>query len=161
MQRRCGKKDNWWCGRFKGLGYKLTFSRQAVLDVLSNTDSHLSAEEIYQRVYKLAPKVGLSSVYRTLELLVEIGLVSKYDFGDRRSRYELGQGIQGDNHHHHLVCTGCGKVLNYTDFIDQELELLKKTEKALSKKYNFRITNHLIQFYGVCRRCSDGKTAGI
>ena len=82
-----------------------------------------------------------------------MGLVFKYDFGDGRARYELAEGPKGGRHHHHLVCTSCGRVVDYTDFIDEEIELLQKTEKGLSKKYNFKITDHLIQFYGLCDKC--------
>ncbi|HAX60950.1 MAG TPA: ferric uptake regulation protein, partial [Elusimicrobia bacterium] len=60
---------------------------------------------------------------------------------------------KGKKHHHHLVCTNCGRIVDYTDFIDDEIELLQLTEKGLSKKYNFKITGHLIQFYGLCDKC--------
>ena len=82
-----------------------------------------------------------------------IGLVYKFDFGDGRARFELAEGPRGKDHHHHLVCTGCGRIVNYRDFIDEEVALLKKTEEGLSKNYNFAITNHLIQFYGLCEGC--------
>jgi Fur family ferric uptake transcriptional regulator len=84
---------------------------------------------------------------------VHMGLVFKFDFGDGRARYELSEGPKGARHHHHLVCTNCGRVIDYTDFIDDEFELLGRAEKGLSKKFNFKITNHLIQFYGLCDRC--------
>ena len=143
----------WWHGRFRGCGYRITVPRQAILEVLSNTSEHLSAEEIYLTVHKGYPNIGLTTIYRTLELLVHMGLVFKFDFGDRRARYELSEGPKGTRHHHHLVCTNCGRVIDYTDFIDQEIELLNRTEKALSKKFNFDIKNHLIQFYGLCEEC--------
>jgi len=129
--------------------------RQAILEVLSNTEEHLSAEEIYLAVHKIYPNVGLTTVYRTLELLVDMGLVFKFDFGDKRARYELSQGPTSKKHHHHLVCTNCGRIIDYTDFIDEEKELLRRTEAGLSKKYNFKITNHLIQFYGLCEECQE------
>jgi Fur family ferric uptake transcriptional regulator len=131
----------------------MTVPRQAIVDVLSATSKHLSAEDVYMAVHKTYPQVGLTTVYRTLELLVQIGLVFKFDFGDGRARYELSEGPKGERHHHHLVCTDCGRVIDYTDFIDDEVELLNQTERALSKKYNFAITNHLIQFYGLCDEC--------
>ena len=140
-------------GKLKGCGYRLTMPRQIILDVLSGTTEHLSAEDIYHRVHSAYPSIGLTTVYRTLELLVHTGLIQKFDFGDGRARYELVEGSQDSGHHHHLVCTGCGRIIDYTDFIHEEIELLKKTEKGLSKKYNFKITNHLIQFYGLCDRC--------
>ena len=147
----------WWHGRFRGGGYRLTISRQAIIDILTKTSSHLSAEDIYMAVHKIYPNVGLTTVYRTLELFVEMGLIFRFDFGDGRARYELDEGPKGDRHHHHLVCTSCGRVIDYTDFIDDEIELLNQTEKGLSKKFNFKITNHLIQFYGLCNKCNNKK----
>ena len=143
----------WWNGRFKGCGYRITVPRQAILDVLSKTDEHLSAEDIYINVRNIYSNIGLTTVYRTLDILVEIGLVFKFDFGDKKARYELAEGPKGERHHHHLVCTNCNRVIDYTDFIDEEKDLLDKTEKGLSKKYNFRINGHSIQFYGLCDRC--------
>ena len=149
-----GMGPGWWHGRFRGSGYRLTVPRQAILDVLSESSEHLSAEDIYLAVHRVNPGIGLTTVYRTLELLVEMGLVFRFDFGDGRARYELAEGPGGKRHHHHLVCRGCGRVVDYTDFIDEETELLKRTEDGLSKKYEFTITGHLIQFYGLCKECS-------
>jgi Fur family ferric uptake transcriptional regulator len=143
----------WWHGKFKGGGYRLTAPREAILNVLSKTSEHLSAEEIYMAVHKTYPAIGLTTIYRTLELLVQMGFVFKFDFGDKRARYELAEGLQGKQHHHHLLCTECGKIVDYIDFIDDEKELISQTEKGLSKKFSFKITNHLIQFYGICEKC--------
>jgi len=145
----------WWSGKIRGCGYRLTIARESIFDVLSKTTEHLSAEDIYLRVHKAFPSIGLTTVYRTLELLVQLGLVFKFDFGDGRSRFELSEDSKGARHHHHLVCNSCGRVVDYTDFIDEEVELLNQTEKGLSKKYNFKITNHLIQFYGQCDNCQS------
>jgi Fur family ferric uptake transcriptional regulator len=150
---RCERDQTWWHGRFKGCGYKITIGRETILQVLSDAGKHLSADEIYTKVHVLQPAIGLTSVYRTLEILKDMGLVHKFDFDDGRARYELAEGEDGKDHHHHLVCKRCKRVVDYTDFIDQEIKLLNDTEKALSKKYNFDITNHLIQFYGVCGKC--------
>jgi len=157
MPRTAGIGPNWWVGRFRGCGYRLTIPREAIIDILSKTSEHLSAEDIYLAVHKVYPNIGLTTVYRTLELLVQLGLVVKFDFGDGRARYELTEGPKGRLHHHHLICANCGRIIDYTDFIDEELELLRKTEKGLEKKFNFKITNHLIQFYGLCEDCQRGK----
>jgi len=143
----------WWYGKFKSHGHKMTRGREAVLDVLAEAEKHLSAEDTYLRVHPSYPAIGLASVYRTLELLVNMGLVFKFDFGDGRARYELAESVKGGRHHHHLVCTRCGRIMDYYDFIEDELALLKKTEEGLLKKYNFEISNHLIQFYGLCDKC--------
>ena len=145
----------WWHGRFRGCGYRLTIPREAILEVLSKTSRHLSAEDVYLAVHKVYPAIGLTTIYRTLELLVQMRLVFKFDFGDKRARYELAEGTKGIRHHHHLVCTKCGRIIDYTDFIDEEKELLGQTEKGLSKKFNFKITNHIIQFYVLCDKCKN------
>lgn len=142
----------WWHRRFRGLGYRLTVPRRAILTVLSRTSKHLSAEDIYHTVHKVYPAIGLTTVYRTLELLVQMGLVFKFDFGDGRSRYELATG-PNVKHHHHLVCTNCGRIIDYSELINEEVKLLSQVEKTLSKKYSFRINNHQIYFLGLCDRC--------
>jgi len=154
-RNRCGTA--WWHGRFRGCGYRLTISREVVLDLLAKVAGHLSAEDIYMKVHPRYPNIGLTTIYRTLDVLSDIGLLYKFDFGDGRARYELAEGPKGAHHHHHLVCTSCNRVIDYTDFIDEEVELLRQTEKGLSKKYNFKINNHLIQFYGLCKECSGKK----
>lgn len=157
MPKRFGVGPPWWHGRFRECGYRLTTPRESILDVLSKTSKHLSAEDIYLEVHNIYPTIGLTTIYRTLGLLVQMGFVSKFDFGDGRSRYELSMGPKSVGHHHHLVCTSCGRVIDYTDFIEEEKELLSKTEKELSKRYNFKISNHLIQFYGLCDECISDK----
>jgi Fur family ferric uptake transcriptional regulator len=141
----------WWYGRFRGCGYRLTVPRQAILDVLSRSSEHLSAEDIYLTVHKVYPAVGLTTVYRTLDLLVQMGMVFKFDFGDGRSRYELVGGAK--KHHHHLVCTNCGRIIDYSDFIEDEMKLFSKVEEALAKKHNFEINTHQVQFLGRCNNC--------
>jgi Fur family ferric uptake transcriptional regulator len=153
MFNRASNEMPWWHGRFRGCGYRLTIAREAILNVLSKSNKHLSAEDIYLAVHKIYPAIGLTTVYRTLEILVQMKMVFKFDFGDKRARYELAEGIKGAEHHHHLVCTACGRIINYTDFVDKEKELLSQTEKGLQEKFKFKITNHIIQFYGLCDKC--------
>lgn len=142
-----------WHGRFHGRGLRFTEPRRVILEVLSNTSDHLSAEEIYLAVHNVYPGIGLTTVYRTLELLIDMGLIYRFQFGDGRSRYELIQNSQKSGHHHHLVCINCKKIIDYDDFVDEEVELVNKLESALSEKYNFQVTNHIIQFYGICEDC--------
>lgn len=144
----------WWQGRFRGYGYRLTLPRQVILDVLSQTSRHLSAEEVYAAVRRVYPAIGLTTVYRTLDLLAQMGLVSKFDFGDGRNRYELIAG-PGSEHHHHLICISCGRIIDYSDFIDDEVEFLSMIGKTLSKKHNFKINTHQLQFYGLCSKCQE------
>ena len=157
MPRGSGHGVPWWHESFRDRGYRLTAPRQAVMNILSKTSDHLSAEDVYFKLHRIDPSIGLTTIYRTLELLVKMGLASKFDFGDGRSRYELSDGPGGLKHHHHLVCTSCGRIIDYTDYIEDELELLKQTEEGLSRKFNFKITNHIIQFYGLCDKCRSKK----
>jgi len=157
MLRSECRGHGWWHGKFRGCGYRLTLGREAILEVLAKSEKHLSAEDIYIKIHTRHPNIGLTTIYRTLDVLSSLGMVYKLDFGDGRARYEFAEGPKGAHHHHHLVCTGCNRVIDYTDFVDEEIELLKETEKALSKKYNFKITNHLIQFYGLCKECDAKK----
>ena len=136
-------------------GYRMTSARKAIFDVLSQTRGHLSAEEIYMKVHAFYPSIGLASVYRTLQILVNIGLIFKFDFGDGRARFEVVEGPSGRDHHHHFICNSCGRVIDYSDFIAEEVAFLKKVEEGLAKKYEFRITNHNIQFYGICNTCTE------
>lgn len=135
----------------------MTEARRVILSVLGKSSQHLSAEDIYFTVRGINPSVGFATVYRTLDVLTKMGIVQKFDFGDGKARYELISGKSEDvNHHHHLVCTKCTKIINYTDFVDEEKELIKKTEEALSRKHRFDIKNHIIHFYGLCANCKGG-----
>ena len=142
----------WWCNRFNYFGARLTESREIIINILNNTDKHLSAEDIYLKAHKKNPSIGLTTVYRTLDLLIQMNIVQKFDFGDGRSRYELIKNSKGENHHH-LVCVRCKKIINYAEFIKDELDLINKTEKEISEKYNFKIMNHIIHYYGLCEDC--------
>ncbi len=139
--------------KFKTNGHRLTAPRKAIITILSNTNNHPSVEEIYIEVHKQYPSIGITTVYRTLDLLVNWGLVHKFDFGEGKSRYELIEHPNGLGHHHHLICVNCKKIINYTDFINDEIELFQKLETRLSNKYNFKIKHHIVEFYGICEEC--------
>lgn len=153
MPRRCGWGPPWFSGQLRGSGRRLTAAREFILDVVSRKGGHLSAEDVFEAVRKQYPRVGLVTVYRTLDLLVEMGLLSRHEFGDGCARYERIKGSEKDDHHHHLVCSVCHRVIDYRDFIDDEIRLLKKTEAGLSKKFKFLITGHVIEFHGLCNKC--------
>ena len=142
-----------WCrGRFRDAGFRLTLPRQAILNVFIQNPKHLSAEEVFLLLHKDYPGIGLATVYRTLDLLTQMGLIFKFDFGDGRSRYELAdETIKA--HHHHLICTRCGRIIDYSDFAEKEKKFIKELETELSKKYKFKISSHQVHFYGLCEEC--------
>jgi len=112
----------------------------------------MSAQEIYNDLSKAYPGIGQSTIYRTLSLLVQTGFLNKIDIGNGPSRYEYRSGSK-KAHHHHLICTKCGKIIDYSDFIDEEEKLVKEAEKNIAGKYNFQVKDHNIEFYGLCKEC--------
>ncbi|MBB6448966.1 Fur family ferric uptake transcriptional regulator [Geomicrobium halophilum] len=127
--------------------YKLTPQREATVEVLlENEEDHLSAEDVYLLVKEKAPEIGLATVYRTLELLNELEIVDKINFGDGVSRYDLRK--EGADHsHHHLVCIHCGSVSEI------EEDLLGDVEKKVERDWAFKIKDHRLTFHGVCVNC--------
>lgn len=131
----------------KQKGYKLTPQRRAIVDIIiQNAGSHLTTEELYDLVKTECPEIGLATVYRTVQLLEELGVVSKLDLNDGCYRYELVR--EDENHqHHHLICSQCGKV------IEVQGDLLEVLEHEIESKYDFKIKNHSVKFYGICSEC--------
>lgn len=133
----------------KEKGYKLTPQRRSIVDsIIDNEGKHLTAEEIYDHVKIDCPEIGLATVYRTIILLEELGIVSKLDLGDGCSRYELVHDEES-HQHHHLVCSDCGKV------IEVEGDLLEVIERNIEEKYKFIIQNHSLKFFGKCSECAE------
>ena len=141
-----------WRHRFEGHVSRWTVPREAILELLSKSSQHISAKEIYASLYKSYPGIGLTTVYRTLDLLARMGLITKLILGDGQNRYEFKSKEKGE-HHHHLICTKCGEIIDYSEFLDEELSFVKKTEDRLAKKYNFIIQDHNIEFFGTCQKC--------
>lgn len=129
--------------------YKLTPQREATVRVLlENEEDHLSAEDVYLLVKETSPEIGLATVYRTLELLTELKIVDKINFGDGVSRYDLRQ--EGAMHfHHHLVCIECGGVEEIQE------DLLEDVEAIVEAKWKFKIKDHRLTFHGICRQCQE------
>jgi Fur family ferric uptake transcriptional regulator len=133
-------------------GYKLTPQREATVRVLlEHEEDHLSAEDVYLLVKEKSPEIGLATVYRTLELLTELKIVDKINFGDGVSRYDLRQ--EGAAHfHHHLVCLECGSVAEIQE------DLLEEVEEIVERDWNFKIKDHRLTFHGICHRCQEKDT---
>jgi len=142
----------WWHVKLRARGHRTTIPRNAVIELLDRSTKHPSAEEVYLAVHRTYPAIGLTTVYRTLELLEQMGIIRKLVFGDGRSRYEISDGPRW-RYHQHLFCTKCGRVMDYSDFVAEELKLLKKIGEVLSRKYKFKISTHQLHFYGLCEKC--------
>ena len=130
--------------RLSQKGYRMTPQRLMILEAIEGASGHVSAEEIYQDIRRRYPGLNLSTVYRTLELLKETGLVTETDMGDGRVRFHS----MGHEHHHHLVCSKCGKV------IDLNEETLSPLTHVLYEKYGFRADLKHLAIFGHCKECS-------
>lgn len=136
------------CERLRNNEYKRTPQREFILRIFLNyADWHLSAEDVHSLVKDQYPDLGLATVYRTLDVLSELGIIHKSDFGDGRYRYEL---IDEEEHnHHHLICLHCGSVDEFED------DLLESLEAQIHKKSQFKVVDHDLKFFGYCKNCSE------
>ncbi len=142
-----------WQNKLKDRGYKITFPRKTIFNILEKREGHPNVRDVFYDLSTDFPEIGLTTIYRTLELFVKLGIVRKYDFGDRQSRYEIVSDTI--DHHHHLICEKCMKVIEYRDFLEEETVLIEKIQKKLENKYDFKIKKHELEFYGFCKDCSE------
>ncbi len=131
-------------------GLKVTNQRLLVLEVLADhRDKHLTAEDIYELVKEDYPEIGLATIYRTVQLLLEMQLVDRISLDDGCARYEIGESGAGEgkHHHHHLICRTCGKVVPFRD------DLLEELERHIEKETGFHVLDHELKFFGMCMEC--------
>jgi Fur family transcriptional regulator, ferric uptake regulator len=131
--------------------FKLTNQRKVVFEILTEKkEEHLSPEEIYEHIKDIYPEIGLATIYRTLQLFEEIGLVYKLNFDDGCYRYEILSPNNKEVHqHHHLICKKCGKIMEVKE------DLMNSLEEIIEKQYNFEIKNHIVKFTGICSQCRN------
>jgi Fur family ferric uptake transcriptional regulator len=130
--------------RLKVAGYKLTVPRQAVVQILEQNGGHLSPNEVLTLGRQIYPKLSRATVYRTLDLLTDLGLIRPIYLHDASQRYVTTQGG-----HHHLVCTECGVAFEFERCDADQLVL------TLSDRFRFEIHSHLLEFYGLCEICKQ------
>lgn len=130
--------------KLKEAGYKLTRPRLAVIEVLETTPDHLDHNEILEAGKKLCPQLSRATVYRTMELLVELNLFRPLYLSDPTQRF-----VSAAGGHHHLVCSNCGVVFEFENCHADQLA------RELSEKYRFQIRSHLLEFQGICEKCSQ------
>lgn len=130
--------------RLRDAGFKITNARTTVLQVMEDAGGHLTSAQVVEAVAQRDPAVGRASVFRTLELLSRLSLI-RPTFVDSSSVPVFV--LLPDGHHHHIVCTVCGKVI---EFHDCGLDLLSA---ALERESRVRISGHLLEFFGTCEAC--------
>jgi Fur family ferric uptake transcriptional regulator len=129
-------------------GLRFTKEREAILKEISSHRGHFDLEEIYLGLKKKGAKVSRASIYRTLPLLMESGLVEEVERTDKHAHYEL---TYGSAHHDHMLCTECGKVI---EFYSPSLE---KLQDRLCRARGFKGTSHTLEIKGLCRECRKAK----
>lgn len=133
-------------------GYKLTPQREATVRILlQHEEEHLSAEDVFLLVKELTPDIGLATVYRTLELLTDLNVVEKINFGDGVARYDLRED-GNHHHHHHLICIQCGKMVEIKE------DWLLPLEIRLQEQFGFETIDHRLDFHGICKSCRANKS---
>ncbi|HEY1409941.1 MAG TPA: Fur family transcriptional regulator [Promineifilum sp.] len=124
-------------------GYRLTAARAAILDALTDSGGHLTADDLTEMVRRRRTGIGRMTVYRTLDLLCDLGLLRPVYQGTGAAHYIILE----DGHHHHLICSGCGRVI---EFDQCALEML---HDDIDRRFRFRVDGHLLELYGQCDAC--------
>jgi Fur family ferric uptake transcriptional regulator len=134
----------------KDKGLKITKQRLLVLEALASCPgSHLTAEEIFEKIKADCPEIGLATVYRTIQLLLELHLIDRINLDDGFARYEIvSMEDSGAKHHHyHLICQSCGKIITYRE------EFPEDTDMKIAEATGFWVVDHEVKLYGYCKEC--------
>ncbi len=129
----------------RGLGYRLTPQRLMIVEAVLGSDEHVFADEIFQTVRHRYPHINISTVYRTLELLKDLGLITVTDLGEGKVCYHWAE----KGRHHHLVCQACGELLGLDDSV------LDSLEETLLQRYGFQAKLSHLAIFGLCRQCRE------
>tara|TARA_B100000989_G_scaffold267795_1_gene222087 strand:+ start:33 stop:443 length:411 start_codon:yes stop_codon:yes gene_type:complete len=120
-------------------GVKLTDQRRIIAKVMSESQDHPDVDELYNRVSEIDPKISIATVYRTVKLFEEAGIVAKHDFKGGKARYEQ----LSESHHDHLIDIKSGEII---EFVDDEIE---KLQKKVAEKYGYELVDHKLELYGI------------
>ncbi|RKX77935.1 MAG: transcriptional repressor [Spirochaetes bacterium] len=128
-------------------GITPTMQRRIIAQTLFSMGKHVGASELYSIVRQKNPGIGFATVYRTLQLLKENGLVEQRDFGDGKKRYER----RDETHHDHLVCINCGKVEEF------DVPVIERLQEEVAREKGFNMVDHRLELYGYCKKCREEK----
>jgi Fe2+ or Zn2+ uptake regulation protein len=128
----------------KARGFRITAIRKAIIFALNSSREPISVASLLSRLLRNDLSANKTTIYREIEFLKQLNIVREIEFGDGKKRYELAT----DKHHHHIVCVKCGKIEDFDFDVD-----LEEHEKLISKQTNFRILEHSIEFFGLCKKC--------
>jgi len=123
-------------------GVKLTDQRKIIAEIMSGSQDHPDVDELYKRVSKIDSKISIATVYRTVKLFEEVGILTKHEFKGGKARYEeLNEG-----HHDHLIDIKSGEII---EFVDNEIE---KLQKKVAEKYGYTLVDHKLELYGIKKK---------
>ena len=123
-------------------GFKLTDQRKIIAKIMSDSQDHPDVDELYKRASKVDSKISIATVYRTVKLFEEAGIVAKHDFKGGKARYEeLNEG-----HHDHLIDIKTGEII---EFVDEEIE---KLQQKVADKYGYKLVDHKLELYGIKKK---------
>ena len=128
--------------RCKQKGVKLTDQRKLIAQTMSNSHDHPNVDELHKRVSKIDPKISIATVYRTVKLFEEAGILTKHDFKGEKARYEE----LPDSHHDHLIDVQSGEIV---EFVDEEIEKLQET---VAEKLGYQLLDHKLELYGIKKK---------
>ena len=123
-------------------GVKLTDQRKIIAKVMSDSNNHPDVGELYKRVSKIDTKISIATIYRTVKLFEEVGIIAKHDFKGGKARYEE----LSESHHDHLIDIKTGEII---EFVDEEIE---KLQKKIAEKYGYDLVDHKLELYGVKKK---------
>ena len=123
-------------------GVKLTGQRKIIARIMSEAEDHPDVDELYKRVTKVDPKISIATVYRTVKLFEEAGILAKHDFKGGKARYEE----ISESHHDHLIDVKTGEII---EFVDDEIE---KLQKKVAEKYGYELVDHKLELYGIKKK---------
>ena len=132
--------------KLKQSAKRLTPQRRRILEVLLASREHLDVEQIRDRASGNGERVSYATVYRTMRMLVDAGLIKERHFHDGSARYEY---VKEGEHHDHLICKRCGEVIEFTD------DVIEALQEVVAKKHGYRMTGHKHEIYGVCGACAE------
>ena len=131
IEEKCKKK-----------GVKLTDQRKLIAKVMSDSNDHPDVDELYKRVSKIDPKISIATVYRTVKLFEEAGILAKHDFKGKKARYEE----LSESHHDHLIDVKTGEIV---EFVDEEIE---KLQKKAAERLGYQLIDHKLELYGIKKK---------
>jgi Fur family ferric uptake transcriptional regulator len=126
---------------------KRTKQREAILEVFLQTRGHITSEDLFRKVRELYPRIGHTTVYRTMKILCDAGLATERHFDNGATRYEIEH-----QHHDHLVCLRCGKIIEF------ESSMIEGAQVEIAKRHGFRLLRHRHDLYGHCSDCQQEKS---